>query len=189
MPTGGYTITDQAATYFITFAVVGWVDVFSRKDYRDIVVESLKYCQEQKGLIIYAWFPDSYRESNHLHLISSARDNNLSDVLGDFKKFTSKKLLKSIAEHPGESRKEWMLEIFRRAGTANSRNTYYQFWQQDNHPILLFTPGFTRQKLEYIHNNPVASGIVEKAEEYVYSSARDYYYGKQCGLLKIEFLI
>ena len=145
-------------------------------------------------MIIYGWCI----MSNHLHLIISAKENNVSDVLGDFKKFTSKQLVKSIIEHSGESRKEClpdlviqagMTEIFRKAGELNSRNKYYQFWQQDNQPKLIFTPDFAAQKLEYIHNNPVEAGIVEKAEEYIYSSARDYYYGKQCGLLKIEFLI
>ena len=112
MGTGGYKITDQGAMYFVSFAVVGWVDVFTRKDYRDVVIESLKYCQEEKGLIIYGWCI----MSNHLHLIISAKENNVSDVLGDFKKFTSKQLIKSIFEHPGESRKEWMMEIFKKAG-------------------------------------------------------------------------
>jgi len=185
MSTGGYQVTDQGAMYFVSFAVVGWVDVFTRKDYRDIIIESLKYCQEKKALIIYSWCI----MSNHLHLIISAKENNVSAVLGDFKKFTSKRLMKSIFEHPGESRKEWMLEIFRKAGESNSRNTYHQFWQQDNQPKIIYTPDFGRQKLEYIHDNPVEGGIVEKAEEYVYSSARDYYHGKDCGLLKIEFLM
>src|SRR5665213_261310 len=194
MSTGGYKITDQGAMYFVSFAVVGWVDVFTRKDHRDVVIESLKYCQENKGLIIYGWCI----MSNHLHLIISAKENNVSDVLGDFKKFTSKQIMKSIVEHPGESRKEClpdlviqagMVQIFKKAGESNSRNTYHQFWQQDNQPKIIFTPHFAAQKLEYIHNNPVEAGIVEKAEEYIYSSARDYYYGKQCGLLKIEFLI
>ncbi len=185
MATGGYTITDQGAMYFVSFAVVGWVDVFTRKEYRDVVIESLKFCQEKKGLVLYGWC----MMSNHLHLIISAKENNVSDVLGDFKKFTSKQLMKSIIEHPGESRKEWMIEIFKKAGELNSRNTYHQFWQQDNRPKIIYTPNFAAQKLEYIHNNPVEAGIVGKAEEYIYSSARDYFYGKQCGLLKIEFLI
>ncbi len=97
---------------------------------------------------------------------------------GDFKKFTGKQILKTIIEHPGESRKEWMLQIFKKAGESNSRNINYQFWQQDNQPRIIYTPDFGRQKLEYIDNNPVEAGMVEKAEEYVYSSARDYYYGK-----------
>ena len=185
MSTGGYKITDQSAMYFVSFAVVGWVDLFTRKDYRDVIVESLKHCQEEKGLLIYGWCI----MSNHLHLIISATENNVSDVLGDFKKFTSKKLISLILDHSGESRKEWMIKIFKEAGEKNSRNSNYQFWQQDNQPKIIFTPQFARQKLEYIHNNPVEAGIVEKAEEYIYSSARDYYYGKQCGLIKIEWLI
>ena len=171
--------------YFVSFGVVGWVDVFTRQDYRDIVIMSLQYCQSEKGLVIYGWCV----MSNHVHLIISAKENNVSDVLGDFKKFTSKQIIKAVTEHPGERRKEWMLAIFREAGDNNSRNTNYQFWQQDNLPKIIYTPSFAKQKMEYIHNNPVDAGIVEKAEEYIYSSARDYYYGKHCGLIKIEFLV
>ena len=127
--------------------------------------------------------------SNHAHLIISAKENNVSGVLGDFKKFTSKQIIKAITEHPGESRKAWMLRIFKEAGEKNSRNLNYQFWQQNNQPKIIYTPEFAKQKLEYIHNNPVEAGLVEKAEEYIYSSARDYYYGKHCGLIKIEFLL
>jgi len=185
MSAGGYKITDQGATYFVSFAVVGWVDVFSRKGYRDIVIDSLKHCQAEKGLVIHAWCI----MSNHVHLIISAKQNNVSDVLGDFKKYTSKQIIKAIQNHPAESRKEWMIQIFREAGKANSRNTDYQFWQQDNQPKIILTPDFAAQKLNYIHNNPVEAGIVEKAEEYIYSSARDYYNGKQIGLLQIDFLL
>ncbi len=185
MSKGGYKIIDQGGMYYVSFAVVAWVDVFTRKDYRDIVLESLQHCQKEKGLVVYGWCI----MSNHAHLIISANENNVSDVLGDFKKFTSKKIIKAIENHPGESRKEWMLKIFKEAGEKNSRNTDYQFWQQDNQPKVIYTPQFATQKLEYIHNNPVDAGIVEKAEEYIYSSARDYYYGKQCGLIKIEYLL
>ncbi len=73
-----------------------------------------------------------------------------------------------------------MIKIFKEAGEIKSRNKDYQFWQQDNQPKEIFTKQFALQKLEYIHNNPAEAGIVEKAEEYIYSSAKDYYYGKQC---------
>ncbi len=185
MPAAGYKITDQGATYFISFAVVGWVDVFSRQEYRDIVIDSLKYCQLEKGLVIYAWCI----MSNHVHLIISAKENNISDVLGDFKKYTSKQIIQAILNNLAESRREWMLNIFKQAGEVNSRNTNYQLWQQDNQPKIILTEAFAAQKLNYIHDNPVETGIVEKAEEYVYSSAKDYFYGKQKGLLQIEFLL
>ena len=126
--------------------------------------------------------------SNHVHLVVSAKNNDTSDILRDFKKFTSKQIIKAIEEHPGESRKDWMLKIFKQAGEQNSRNKNYQFWRQDNQPKELYSDHFTKQKIEYIHNNPVEAGIVEKAEEYLYSSARDYYNGQRCGLLMVEFL-
>ena len=160
------------------------MDVFTRKDYCNILLDSIRYCQKEKGLVLHAWC----LMSNHIHLVISAKNNDTSDILRDFKKFTSKQIIKAITEHPGESRKQWMLNIFKQAGEQNSRNTTYQFWRQDNHPIEFITSAFTNQKLEYIHNNPVVAGIVDKAEEYLYSSARDYYSGKQCGLLELEML-
>jgi putative transposase len=180
----GYKIRNKQGIYFITFAVVHWVDVFTRKAYCDIVTESIQYCQAQKGLIVHAWCI----MSNHLHLIISTAQNNTSDVLRDFKKFTSKQVIKAIENNVQESRREWMLAIFKKAGEGNSRNSNYQFWQQDNHPIELFSEDFAAQKLNYLHNNPVTAGIVYKAEEYVYSSAMDYYEGKNCGLIKVDFL-
>jgi len=87
-----------------------------------------------------------------------------------------------------ESRKEWMLPIFREAGQSNSRNTNDQFWRQDNQPKECYSQKFTVQKINYIHNNPVETGIVEKPEEYLYSSARDYHYRKNCGLLQVAFI-
>jgi putative transposase len=181
---GGYKIRNQAAIHFITFAVVQWVDVFTRQLYRDIVVDSIKYCQTEKGLLLHSWCI----MSNHLHLIASAEKHDLSAVLRDFKTFTSKKIISAITDNPKESRKEWMLPVFVRQGEANSRNKQYQFWQQDNHPQELYSPAFMVQKMDYIHNNPVKAGIVERPEHYLYSSARDYYYGRKCGLLDIVFL-
>jgi REP element-mobilizing transposase RayT len=180
----GYKIRDQEGIYFISFAVVGWVDVFTRKKYCEILVESLKYCQSKKGLIIYAWC----LMSNHIHLIVQARYGDLSNIIRDFKKFTSAEIIKAILTNPVESRKDWMLKIFSEAGRQNCRNKNYQFWRQDNQPKVLFGEKFIDQKLNYIHNNPLVAGIVDKAEEYTCSSARDYYYGKPCGLLEVDFL-
>ena len=161
-----------------------WIDVFTRKEYRDIVLESIKYCQKEKELILHSWCI----MSNHIHLVVSAKNNDTSDILRDFKKFTSKRIIAAVQNNQQESRKEWMLEVFKREGTKNSRNSNYQFWRQDNQPKECYSKQFTDQKLDYIHNNPVEAGIVDKAEEYLYSSARDYYYGKKIGLLEIEFV-
>jgi putative transposase len=184
MQEGGYKIRNQSAIHFITFAVVEWVDVFTRKDYRDIVLDSIRHCQTEKGLLLHCWCI----MSNHLHLIVSAKNSDLSDILRDFKKFTSKQIVKAIEENQHESRRDWMLRIFRDEGEKNSRNKNYQFWRQDNQPQELYSPAFVFQKMNYIHNNPVEAGIVERPEHYIYSSAKDYFYTKKCGLLDLVFL-
>ena len=180
MPVGGYKIRNPEAIHFITFAVVEWVDVFTRKVYCDIVLDSLRHCQQERGLLIHGWC----LMSNHIHLVVSAKNEDTSDILRNLKKFTSKQIIKTISENKNESRKDWMLQIFKEQGAKNSRNSVYQFWRQDNHPEELFSIGFTWQKMNYMHNNPVESGLVEKAEDYLYSSARDYV-GKGKGLLEI----
>lgn len=166
-----YRIHNSQEIYFITFAVVEWVDALSRPYYKGLFLESLKYCQENKGFIIYAYVI----MNNHVHLIASADEkHNLSDILRDLKKFTSKKLTKAIEENIQESRKRWMLWLFRSNGQNNSNNELHQFWQQDNHPVCLDNAEMIDQRLNYLHNNPLAEGIVEEPEHYVYSSARDY---------------
>jgi REP element-mobilizing transposase RayT len=112
--------------------------------------------------------------SNHLHLIIRAdNDNKLSDILRDFKKFTSKKIIRLIQEEP-ESRREWMLDRFEFAGRYNPKIKHFKFWQDGNHPVELFSSEFTKQKLDYIHNNPVEEMIVAEQQEYLFSSARNY---------------
>lgn len=178
-----YKFHKPEGLYFITFATVAWVDVFTRRDYKDIVVYSLRFCQKEKGLLLYAWVI----MSNHVHLIAAARDGHrLQDIIRDLKKYTSKQILKAIAEHPGESRKEWMLRMFREAGASNSNNKEYQFWQQHNKPIELGTNEMIERYVNYLHENPVKAGYVELAEDYVYCSGPPIA-GKP-GLLKLEEL-
>src|SRR5687768_11321498 len=106
-----YRIHDQQAVYFLTCTVEQWVDVFTRKDYADIVVESLRYCQQHKGLQIFGWV----LMSNHLHIIASTRDGfNLSDTLRDFKKYTATQVVKAIEANNRESRKNWLLWLFKK---------------------------------------------------------------------------
>ena len=68
--------------------------------------------------------------SNHVHLMAASKENNLGDILRDFKKFTSKQIIAAIQNNEQESRKEWMLSIFKQEGEKNSRNSEYQFWRQ-----------------------------------------------------------
>ena len=102
-----------------------WTDVFTRKNYVNIVIESLAFCQNEKGPLVYALciMP------NHLHLIISAVNNNLSDIIRDFKKFTLAKILKAIQKNSKESSRNWRLWIFKKPRENNKRNNNYQFWQ------------------------------------------------------------
>jgi REP element-mobilizing transposase RayT len=179
----GYKIRNREGVYFLTFAVVEWVDVFSRKEYADIVIESLRYCQKEKGLVLHAWC----LMTNHLHLIASSKDGaNLSDILRDFKKFTSSQIIRAIEANEHESRKRWMLWIFRSAGAANGKNKTYQFWRQNNQPKELESNHFTDEKVDYLHANPVHAGLVSHPEAWCYSSAMDY--AGEKGLLDVEIL-
>lgn len=176
-----YKIQNKEGLYFITFATVGWIDVFTRPIYREILIDSIKFCQTEKCLVVYCWCI----MSNHVHLILRSKSYDLSGTIRDLKKYTSKKFIETI-QTENESRREWMLPLFKSAGLVNSNNSNYQFWRQDNKPIELFSNEVFDQKLQYIHMNPVESGIVENPEDYLYSSARDYAGVK--GLLDIEFL-
>jgi putative transposase len=158
-------------------------DVFTRRDYKDILVDSLKYCIANKGLELYAWVI----MSNHIHLIIGTKDKPLESILRDIKRHTSKALVKAIDENKLESRREWMLWFFEREGQINPNNEHHQFWQQGSHPIELWSNEVMDQKLDYLHNNPVVAGWVDEAEHYLYSSARDYAGGK--GLIDIILLV
>ncbi len=177
-----YKIQNHQNPHFITYSVVEWIDIFTRPIYKDIVVESLRYCQNEKGLDLHAWVI----MSNHIHLIASAKEGfNLSDILRDHKKFTSKKIIEEI-DHPEESRKNWILWLLKSHGQKNPNNKNFQLWQQDNRPIELDTNKMIDQRLEYLHNNPVKAGFVNSPEEYPYSSAIDY--TEEKGLLDIVFI-
>ena len=169
--------------YFVTFATVNWIDVFTRTIYKEILLDSLKYCIAHKGLQIYAWVI----MSNHVHLIIKASNKPLNDILRDLKRHTSKALLTAIADNPQESRKDWLLWMFERAGKRNPNNESYQLWQQGNHPIELYSNEVIDQKLDYIHQNPVTAGWVDTPEHYLYSSARNYAGDK--GLLDTALMV
>jgi len=151
---------------FVTLTVVNWIDVFTRRIYSDFIIKSLLYCQDNKGLQIYTYV----LMTNHLHLIVRS-ENHLSNILRDFKTYTSKKLYKMIRKNVEESKKDWMINAFERKGTKNNRNINHQFWQNGSFPVALYSNKVIQQKVDYIHDNPVRAGFVNSPEKYFYSSA------------------
>jgi len=166
-----YQARDLESIYFLTFTIVDWVDVFTRLSYKEIVINSLKYCQSKKGLTLYAYCI----MTNHIHLIASASGKiKLFEIVRDFKKFTNRAIIEEI-NSGNESRKKWLLNKFEFAGKYLTRIENYKVWQDGYHAVELISPEFTYQKLNYIHQNPVRAGIVSEPEHYIYSSASNYY--------------
>jgi putative transposase len=177
-----YKFRDNEKLYFISFAVVYWIDVFIRNEYKYEMVESWKYCIEKKGLEVYSWCI----MTSHIHMIIGSHQDKMEGIVRDMKSYTSRRLRTTISQNIKESRKEWMMWMMERAGRKNGNNNDYQLWQQHNNPIELSTNEMIDQKLNYIHQNPVEAGFVEYPEDWLFSSARDYAGRK--GLMDIKFI-
>lgn len=168
-----YKIIDQKGLNFITITVVGWIDLFTRKEICEMILKSLTYCRNEKGLKIFGYVV----MSNHIHLILRASGGtDLSSIIRDFKSFTARQIIRFLESRESkESRREWLLKQFRKAAIVAGKNNKYKIWQNGNHPVELYTPKAIRQNLNYIHNNPVVAGIVELPEHYLNSSASNYH--------------
>lgn len=165
-----YKAKDNDKAYFVTITTVSWVDIFTRINQRMAIIDSLKYCQKQKGLEIYAYV----LMPSHLHMLCRSKEGfELANIMRDFKKFTSKKIIQNVIEEP-ESRREWLLKIFSKACEHLKRDQDFKVWQDGYHAEEVSSNKFIYQKLNYIHDNPVKDKIVEKPEDYLFSSARNY---------------
>jgi len=166
-PFGDKTTSD--GLYFVSFSVVGWIDVFTRRSYQDILVESISFCQKNKNLKIYCYciMP------SHVHFISFSVNGELSNILRDMKAFTSKELIGAIGENMQESRKEWLMHQFQYFGGISPQKQTMQFWQHSNHPFYLYTDKIIQQKVNYIHQNPVEACFVNHAHECPNGSLRE----------------
>ena len=125
----GYKIRDQAATHFLTFTIMGWIDIFTRQRYRNIILDSMLFCRQRKGLLVGAYAI----MSNHFHLIWTATQANLSDIIRDFKTHTSKAITSAIKEE-SESRRDWLLYMFEFYAKRTNANDYFKVWTGNNHP-------------------------------------------------------
>jgi putative transposase len=166
--------TDTNYAYFITWTLVDLIHLFDRDHYRQIVLDSLNYLRVEKNTQLNAFVI----MSSHVHAILWPEVGiNLSDLTRDFKRFTSRKITKT-AEVQGAME---FLQLFKKARRENRAQdiSTYQVWQEGSHPEAIFTEKFARQKMDYIHMNPVKAGLVETADQWTYSSARAYILGEQ----------
>lgn len=137
-----YRITTADELYFVTLTVVGWVDVFTRNEYKDILIKNLQYCQQKEKLEIFSYVI----MSNHIHMVCRRLDKDLKELLGRFKSICAKEIIKSIETNPQESRKEWLLYLFKYFAKASKQYSENHFWQYTVHPILLYSNEVIAQK-------------------------------------------
>lgn len=157
----------EGALYFITITVVGWIDVFTRKELAGEMIKQFEWNQKNKGLHLFAYVI----MPSHIHFVAHREGGLMSDLLRDLKSYSAKCLLKLVEDMPNESRREWLLHMFQFHAKYQPQNEKYMFWQKTSHPIELWSAPVVEQKINYIHRNPVVSGIVTEPEHYWMSSA------------------
>lgn len=175
-----WKIYEDTSLYFVTTTITDWYPIFTSPEYFKIIIESLKYCREKKGLKIYAFVI----MPNHIHMIISVHKKDsqrISDIMRDFKRFTSREincLLKSESKNKP-------LKVFAEKAFKDERSNDFKVWKQGFHPKAIVNERFCLQKLDYIHKNPVKKGYVSKAKHWKYSSA-GFYEGSQNVPLQID---
>jgi len=162
-----YKIIEKEEPHFLTCTVVNWIPLFADVDILNILLQSLTFLQKQKRLTVYAYVI----MKDHLHLIASAE--NLSKEIGNFKSFTARKIVDLLTER---NDKRWLSKL-RLAKLLHKRQSTYQVWQEGSHPEVIQGSKMMRQKIEYIHLNPVRAGYVEDAIDWKYSSVSNYELG------------
>jgi putative transposase len=168
-----YKIIENSRPYFLTCTTVNWFPLFSDPDIADVVFTSLRFLLQHQRLTLYA----CVLMEHHLHLIASAED--LSKEIHDFKSFTAHKIIESLEI----KKSKYLLDQLHSGKALHKKNRVYQVLQEGSHPQMINDVSMMRQKLQYIHYNPVRRGYIDEPRDWRYSSARDYE-GKK-GLLDV----
>ena len=166
-----YRFGEPHRPHFLTCTVVGWLPVFTRPETVQIIFDSWKFLHDHDRMSILGYVI----LENHLHFIGTSPD--LSKQVGDFKSFTARKIIDQLKAWKAET----ILEQLRYQKVRHKTDREYQLWQEGSHPQEIYDEAMLRQKLEYIHYNPVRRGYVDKPEHWRYSSARNY--------MGIEYLV
>jgi REP element-mobilizing transposase RayT len=169
-----YVITDPDQPHFLTCTVMEWLPVFSRPETVGILLDSWRFLREQHGLRLYGYVV----LDTHTHFIAQAE--RLDICLVNFKSFTAKQII----HHLEKQQAEYLLTRLRFSKRAHKSDREFQFWQEGSHAEMVLSDAMMREKLEYIHANPVKRGYVDEPEQWRYSSARNY--AGENGLVEID---
>ena len=159
-----YRIRFKRQPHFLTCTIVKWIPIFEINDMVQITLDSLRYLQSREEIKVYGFVI----MKDHLHLIASADD--LSKVIGRFKSFTARKIIDQLKARDEDQ----ILHQLKTTRLSGNKNVKYHLWQDGSHPILIQNEEIMRQKLTYMHYNPVRKGYVNNPEDWQYSSARNY---------------
>ncbi len=159
-----YRIFENEYAYFVTCTVVGWLAIFNRPEAVKIVMDSWQFLADNDRMAVYGYVI----LENHLHMISSA--DSLAKELGDFKSFTARQII----DHLTRNNARHLLDQLKSQKAVHKADRDYQLWQEGSHPQQIRDQAMMRQKLEYMHLNPVKRGYVDDPTHWRYSSARDY---------------
>jgi REP element-mobilizing transposase RayT len=156
---------DNRNIYFLTLTVVEWINIFTKRDYFEVLKDSLQYCIDNKGLILYEYV----FMTNHIHLIASTTKENdgLDSVIRDFKSFTTHEIWKLLEK----DNRKYITRLLKNS-LKMKKGSDKQIWQRENYPEELITDEFCNTKIQYIYHNPVKKGYVLDPEDWLYSSAR-----------------
>ncbi len=165
MPTTRVKQENENITHFLTLTIIEWIDIFTKPEYFHIIIDSLKYCRKNKGLLLYEFVI----MTNHLHLIARAEERHrLSQIISDFKKHTTREILKTLEK----DNRKYILNLIRNS-FAKKKDYQNQIWQRENYPEIITIEEFLNEKISYIYNNPIKKEYVTKSENWLYSSARN----------------
>ena len=182
--TNNNKIEDEHEIHFLTLNTVESIDIFSVKKYRDIVLKHLGLLNDEKGLEIFSWCI----MTNRIHLILRSSENfTLSVLLDELRQSCKKEIVKAILTSSTDKRQHWLLGNMMDAAKKNNSTSTYELWQPSNNPIIIEEASDFHQMSTYIHDVPVVDGIVENPEEYLYSSARNFYDLE--GLIEINYYV
>ena len=151
--------------HFLTLTIIEWIDIFTRPEYFKTVINSLKYCRKNKGLLLYEYVI----MTNHIHLIARVKENyKLSQIISDFKKHTTVEILKLLEK----DNRRYILNLIKNS-FFRKKGYEKQIWQRENYPEVIMSEKFLREKIRYIYKNPVKKEYVVNPEDWLYSSARN----------------
>jgi len=164
MPRSRYRVYESFSPHFLTCTVVNWNPLFNDPNLIEILFTSLRFMQKHNRLTIYAYVI----MDTHLHLVAASA--NLSKEIANFKSFTARRIIDTLKE----KKEKTILEQLSQAKALHKKDRQFQVWQEGSHPQLLQNEAMMRQKIEYIHHNPVKRGLVGEPVKWAYSSAANY---------------